>query len=206
MSETAIIDLYTFPTPNGYKPAIALEELAIPYAIHKVDIRNDEQFKSEYVALNPNGKIPTIVDRETEIAVFESGAILLYLAEKAGQLLPTEPEARMGVIQWLFFQVANVGPMFGQLGHFVNSASEPVPYAMQRYEKESQRLLTVLERQLEANEYIAGEYSIADIATFPWVAVADDLELYLDEYPNVQRWRDAVLARPAVTQGMAAIA
>lgn len=206
MSETAIIDLYTFPTPNGYKPAIALEELAIPYAIHKVDIRNDEQFKSEYVALNPNGKIPTIVDRETKIAVFESGAILLYLAEKAGQLLPTEPEARMGVIQWLFFQVANVGPMFGQLGHFVNSASEPVPYAMQRYEKESQRLLTVLERQLEANEYIAGEYSIADIATFPWVAVADDLELYLDEYPNVQRWRDAVLARPAVTQGMAAIA
>ena len=196
------IDLYTFPTPNGYKPAILLEELGMSYTLTRVDIGAGEQFKPEYIALNPNSKIPTIVDSETGLTIFESGAILLYLAEKANQFLPTDPAGRWAVTQWLFFQVANVGPMFGQLGHFVNSASEPIPYAMQRYEKESQRLLGVLDRTLEKNEYIAGDYSIADIATFPWVAVYEDLELDLDDYPNVSRWVEAVLARPAVQKGM----
>lgn len=199
------IDLYTFPTPNGYKPSILLEELGMAYTLHRVDLKAGEQLKPEFLAINPNGKIPAIVDSETGLTIFESGAILLYLAENANQFLPTDPANRWAVTQWLFFQVANVGPMFGQLGHFVNSASEPIPYAMQRYEKESQRLLGVLDRALEKNEYIAGDYSIADIATFPWVAVYEDLELDLDDYPNVARWLDAVLARPAVQKGMSAL-
>ncbi len=200
------IDLYTAPTPNGYKPLILLEELNLPYGIQRVNLSKDEQFAPEYVALNPNGKIPTIVDKDANVTVFESGAILLYLAEKTGQLLPTDGADRMTVLQWLFFQVANIGPMFGQLGHFVNSASEQIPYAIQRYEKESGRLLTVLERRLEAtSSFIGGEYSIADIATFPWVAVCENLDLYLDDYPNVLRWLEAVQGRPAVQKAMSAL-
>ncbi len=198
-----MIDLYTAATPNGYKPAIMLEEIGLPYTVHKIELSHGEQFKPEYVVLNPNSKIPTIVDRENSITVFESGAILLYLAEKTGQLLPREPKARHHVIEWLMFQMANVGPIFGQLGHFLNSAPEPLPYAIRRYEQETHRLCSVLERQLEQHQFIARDYSIADIATFPWIAAYEYLELSLDDYPNLHRWFTVLEERPSVQRGMA---
>lgn len=200
-----MINLYTFTTPNGYKPAILLEELELPYVIHKVHIGQGEQFEPDFVAISPNSKIPAINDRETDITVFESGAILIYLAEKTGKFLPSKPGERAKVIEWLMFQMASVGPMFGQLGHFRNSAPEPLAYAIGRYEKETQRLLGVLDRQLANNSYIAGDYSIADIATYPWVAASSSAYLgqSMAEYPNLQRWLDTLAARPAVQTGMA---
>lgn len=199
-----MIDLYTYTTPNGRKPAILLEELEIPYTLHKIDISKGDQFAPEFIAINPNSKIPAIIDRETGITVFESGAILIYLAEKAGKLLPTAPTDRAKVMEWLMFQMASVGPMFGQLGHFRNAAPEPVPYAIARYDKETRRLLGVLDRQLANHAYIAGDYSIADIATFPWVAAVKTpyLDIALDEFPHVQRWIEDMKARPAVQVGM----
>ncbi|MEB3358024.1 MAG: glutathione binding-like protein [Synechococcales bacterium] len=200
-----MIDLYTYTTPNGRKPAILLEELELPYTMHKIDIGKGDQFSPEFVAINPNSKIPAIVDRDTDITVFESGAILIYLAEKTGKLLPTETGDRAKVIEWLMFQMASVGPMFGQFGHFRNFAPEKLPYAIERYQKETLRLLGVLDRQLATNAYIAGDYSIADIATYPWVAAAltPYMSLSFDEFPNVQRWVDTLKARPAVQAGMA---
>lgn len=200
-----MIDLYTYTTPNGRKPAILLEELAVPYRIHRVDIGKGEQFSPEFVAINPNSKIPAIVDREAEITVFESGAILIYLAEKAGQFLPTAAAERARVIEWLMFQMANIGPMFGQLGHFRNAAPEPLPYAIERYQKESIRLLGVLEQQLAVRDYLAGDYSIADMATYPWVATAGAgyLALPLAEFSAVQGWIERLSQRPAVRTGMA---
>ncbi|MGF1498246.1 MAG: glutathione S-transferase N-terminal domain-containing protein [Elainellaceae cyanobacterium] len=200
-----MIDLYTYTTPNGRKPAILLEELALPYTIYKIDIGKGEQFSPEYVAINPNSKIPAIIDRDADIAVFESGAILIHLAEKTGKLLPTAVGDRAKVIEWLMFQMASVGPMFGQLGHFRNAAPEKLPYAIERYQKETLRLLGVLDRQLATTNYIAGDYSIADIATYPWVAAAVTpyMGLSFDEFPNVQRWVDTLKARPAVQTGMA---
>ena len=198
-----MIELYTFTTPNGRKPAIMLEELGLPYEVHKIDITKGEQFSPEYVAINPNSKIPAIVDRDADITVFESGAILIYLAEKTGsQLLPTEPKSRVRVIEWLMFQMANVGPMFGQLGHFKNAAPEEIPYAISRYEKETLRLYGVLDKQLEQHEYLAGDYSIADIATYPWVMGYEYLGLTLDEHPNLQRWVDTLKGRSPVQKGM----
>jgi len=199
-----MIDLYTFTTPNGQKPAILLEELQLPYAIHKIDIGKGEQFSEAYVALNPNSKIPAIRDRDTDISVFESGAILIYLAEKTGSLLPSEPGDRARVIEWLMFQMASVGPMFGQFGHFRNFAPENVPYAIARYEKETHRLFGVLERHLSSADYLAGDYSIADIATYPWVAAAVSpyLSVSLEEFPHVKRWVEQVGDRPAVRTGM----
>lgn len=200
-----MIDLYTFATPNGRKPAIMLEELGLAYNPIKVDIGKGEQFSPEFVAINPNSKIPAIVDKATDITVFESGAILIYLAEKSGQLLPRDTAERIKVIEWLMFQMASVGPMFGQLGHFRNFAPEKIPYAIERYEKETLRLFGVLEGEFAKKEYICGEYSIADIATYPWVAAYEFLGVTLDDHPHLKRWVETMKQRPAVQKGMAVL-
>lgn len=198
-----MIDLYTFTTPNGRKPSVMLEEVGLPYNIHKIDITKGEQFTPEYVKINPNSKIPAIIDRETGITVFESGAILIYLAEKTGKFLPADTQARFQVLEWLMFQMASVGPMFGQLNHFKRFAPEKIPYAVERYEKETLRLYSVLDKQLADREFICGDYSIADIATYPWVAIYDFQGLTLDSHPNLKRWVETVQQRPAVQKGMA---
>ncbi|MBW4428665.1 MAG: glutathione S-transferase N-terminal domain-containing protein [Nostoc desertorum CM1-VF14] len=197
-----MIDLYTFTTPNGRKASVMLEEVELPYNVHKIDITTQQQFTPEYIAINPNSKIPAIVDQETGIKVFESGAILIYLAEKTGKLLPTEQKSRFQVLEWLMFQMAGVGPMFGQLNHFKRFAPEKLPYAIERYEKETLRIYGVLNKQLQDNEFICGDYSIADIATYPWVAIYEFQGLTLDNYPNLKRWVDMVQQRPAVQRGM----
>ncbi len=200
-----MIDLYTFTTPNGKKPAIILEELGLPYNPIKIDITQAEQFTPEFIAINPNSKIPAIVDRETNQTVFESGAILIYLAEKTGKLLPTDLPGRIKVIEWVMFQMASVGPMFGQLSHFKRFAPEQIPYAIERYEKETLRLFSVMDRQLAQQEYIAGDYSIADIAIYPWVAAYPFLGVTLDQHPHLKRWVEILQERPAVQQGMAVL-
>ncbi|MBW4602933.1 MAG: glutathione S-transferase N-terminal domain-containing protein [Calothrix sp. FI2-JRJ7] len=197
-----MIDLYTFTTPNGYKPSIMLEEIQLPYNIHKIDITKNDQFKPEYIAINPNSKIPAIIDQETGITVFESGAILMYLAEKTQKLLPSDQKGKYQVIEWLMFQMGSVGPMFGQLNHFKKYAPEKIPYAIERYEKETIRLYGVLDKQLSDNEYICGEYSIADIATYPWVAIYEMQGLTLDNHPHLKRWVETLQQRPAVQKGM----
>jgi GST-like protein len=199
-----MIDLYTYKTPNGRKPAILLEELQLPYIIHKVDLSKGEQFSPEFVALNPNSKIPVLSDRDTGITVFESGAMLIYLAEKTGKFLPTEPKSRANVLQWLMFQKANIGPIFGQLAHFRNAAPEKLDYPLERYQKETSRLLGVLEQQLSTYPYLAKDYSIADIATYPWVVIAaPHLGLPLQQFPHVLTWMKQMEMRPAVQKGMA---
>lgn len=197
-----MIDLYTFTTPNGRKASIMLEEVELPYTVHVIDISQGDQFQPEYVAINPNSKIPAIVDQDTGITVFESGAILIYLAEKTGKLLPTDTAKRFQVLEWLMLQMGGVGPMFGQLNHFKRYAPEKIPYAIERYEKETLRLYSVLNQQLAANEFLCGEYSIADVATFPWVAVYRFQGLTLDNHPHLQRWHDTIRDRPAVVKGM----
>lgn len=197
-----MIDLYTFTTPNGRKASVMLEEIELPYNVHKIDITQQQQFTPEYIAINPNSKIPAIVDQETGIKVFESGAILIYLAEKTGKFLPTEQKSRFQVLEWLMFQMGGVGPMFGQLNHFKRFAPEKLPYAIERYEKETLRIYGVLDKQLQDNEFICGDYSIADIATYPWVAIYEFQGLTLDNYPNLKRWVDMVQQRPAVQRGM----
>ncbi|HET9701902.1 MAG TPA: glutathione S-transferase C-terminal domain-containing protein [Burkholderiales bacterium] len=203
-----MIDLYTWSTPNGRKVSILLEETGLPYTVHPVDITKGEQFAGDYVAICPNGKIPAIVDSEGPgggpFALFESGAILIYLAERTDRFLPREPRARYAALQWLMFQMGGVGPMFGQAHHFMRFAKVEVPYAVERYGSEVRRLYGVLERQLAANAFLAGpEYTIADIATWPWVARFEFHRVNLAEFPNVKRWFDAVGARPAVQRGMA---
>lgn len=197
-----MIDLYTFTTPNGRKASIMLEEVELPYNVHKIDITKNDQFSPEYIAINPNSKIPAIVDRDTDITVFESGAILMYLAEKTSKLLPADQKKRYLVIEWLMLQMGSVGPMFGQLNHFKKFAPEKIEYAIARYEKETLRLYSVLDSQLKDNEYICGDYSIADIATYPWVAVYEFQGLTLDNHPNLKRWVETVQQRPAVQRGM----
>ena len=197
------IDLYTFTTPNGRKPLIMLEEIAMPYTAHAIDISKGDQFKPEYVAINPNSKIPAMIDRQTDLTIFESGAILIYLAEKAGKLLPTTQKDRFQVLQWLMLQIGSIGPMFGQLGHFKHAAPEKIPYAIERYEKETLRLYSVLDSQLKNHEFIAGDdYSIADIATYPWIANYQRLGLTLDAHLNLKRWVELLQQRPAVQTGM----
>ena len=197
-----MIDLYTFTTPNGRKISIMLEEVGLEYRVHKIDITKGEQFTPEYIAINPNSKIPAIIDRDKDITVFESGAILIYLAQKTGKLLPTEEKAHFQVLEWLMFQMANVGPMFGQYNHFNRFAPEKFPYAIERYRQETLRLYGVLDRQLALGEYICGDYSIADIATFPWVAAYEFMGLTLDEHPHLQKWVENMRKRPAVEKGM----
>ncbi|MCU0565343.1 MAG: glutathione S-transferase N-terminal domain-containing protein [Oculatellaceae cyanobacterium Prado106] len=197
-----MIDLYTFTTPNGRKASIMLEEVELPYQVHVIDIRKGDQFSPEYVSINPNSKIPAIVDRDTGMTVFESGAILIYLAEKAGKLLPTEPEGRFQVLEWLMFQMASVGPMFGQLNHFRTFAPEKIEYAIQRYETETLRLYSVMNQQLQDREFICGNYSIADIAIYPWVAIYRFQGLTLEQHPHLERWAMTMGQRPAVDRGM----
>jgi GST-like protein len=203
-----MIDLYTWTTPNGRKVSIMLEETSLAYQTHRIDISKGEQFTAEFVAINPNSKIPAIVDSAgpggKTLAVFESGAILIYLAEKTGRLLPNDPVKRIETLEWLMFQMAGVGPMFGQRHHFFRAAPEKVPYALERYTTETHRIYGVLDKRLSDNEYLAGgAYSIADIATYPWVARWEWHELDWTKFPHVERWFKAIGARPAVVRGMA---
>jgi GSH-dependent disulfide-bond oxidoreductase len=202
-----MIDLYTWATPNGHKVSVMLEELSLEYGVHPIDIGNGEQFAPDFVEINPNAKIPAIVDRDGPeggpFAVFESGAILIYLAEKSGQLLPADPGGRSRAIQWLMFQVGGLGPMLGQAQHFRRFAPQPLPYAIERYTSEARRLYGVLDTRLGDSEFIAGSaYSIADIAAYPWVGRAEWQGVPLDGFPQVRRWLDAVGRRPAVQRGM----
>lgn len=201
-----MIDLYTWTTPNGRKVSIMLEECGLPYTVHPINIGKGDQFSAEFVAINPNSKIPAIIDREgpehKPYALFESGAILLYLAEKTGKLLPQAMAQRYQVIQWLMFQMGGPGPIFGQVHHFLRAAKEQVPYAIERYTKETQRLYGVLNAQLGKSEFLAGEYSVADIATYPWVARYEWHRTDLNLYPHVKRWFDALGTRPALAKGM----
>jgi len=201
-----MIDLYTWTTPNGRKVSIMLEELGLAYTVHPVDISKGEQFRPEFIAINPNSKIPAIIDQDgpdgAAMPIFESGAILIYLAEKTGRLLATEKHARSEALQWLMFQMGGVGPMFGQAHHFLRAAPQPVPYGVERYTKETRRLYGVLDKRLGQESYLAHTYSIADIATFPWVARHEWHKVDLADFPNVARWYAAVAARPAVVRGM----
>jgi GST-like protein len=199
-----VIDLYTWSTPNGRKISIMLEECGLPYEVHPVDIGKGDQFQPEFLAISPNNKIPGIVDRDNGYRMFESGAILIYLAIKAGKLLPTAPLARMDVLQWLMFQMGGIGPFFGQTHHFNRFAPEKISYAINRYVTETKRLYGVMDRRLGEVEYLAGpDYSIADVASWPWVSRFDwhGLEHGLNGYPNVKRWYQAIAARPAVQRG-----
>lgn len=197
-----MIDLYTFSTPNGRKVSTMLEEVGLPYTVHSIDILSGQQFTPEFIAINPNSKIPAIVDREAGITVFESGAILIYLAEKTGQLLPKDTKAKFQVLQWLMFQMGSVGPMFGQLNHFRKFAPKEIPYAIDRYETETLRLYGVLDQQLTGQDYICGTYSIADIAIYPWVAIYEFQGLTLDRHPRLKQWCDRMASRAAVQKGM----
>jgi GSH-dependent disulfide-bond oxidoreductase len=206
-----MIDLYYWPTPNGHKVTIFLEETGLEYRIVPINIRKGEQFAPEFLKISPNNRMPAIVDTDgpggKPFSLFESGAILLYLAEKTGKLMPSETRARYRVIEWLMFQMANVGPMLGQAGHFRNAAPEKIPYAIERYTNESRRLFNVLDRRLAEVPFVAGDYSIADIATYPWVVAALKAQSeQLDTRPNLKRWIDALAARPAVQKGMAVMA
>jgi GST-like protein len=204
----AMIDLYTWTTPNGRKVSVMLEECGFPYDVHPIDIGKGEQFGAEFVAICPNAKIPAILDREARVSLFESGAILVYLAEKAGRFLPAGGAPRAATLSWLMWQMANVGPMFGQARHFASVAPERIAYAIDRYVTESARLVKVMDDRLAQAEYLAGDYSIADIATYPWVtagfetikSVKPDV---VGEGTHVARWLAAIGSRAAVARGMA---
>ncbi len=203
-----MIDLYTWTTPNGRKVSVMLEECGLKYNVHPVNIRNGDQFKPEFVKICPNSKIPAIVDSEAGVSIFESGAILIHLAERTGKFLPASGPGRPRVIEWLMWQMANIGPMIGQASHFANAAPEKIPYAIERYVTESARLIKVMDDELARSDYLAGAYSIADIATYPWVAVAFQLIKgikpdVVGEGAHVARWITAIAARPAVQKGMA---
>src|SRR5262245_14727290 len=201
-----VIDLYTDTTPNGYKISIFLEEAKIPYATHYVDISVGDQFKPEFLAISPNNKIPAVVDRKgpggKPYTLFESGAILFYLAEKTGKFLAKSPRGRHDVVQWLMFQMGNIGPMLGQAGHFRQYAPEKIQYAINRYTNEANRLYRVMDKRLGEAPYLAGAYSIADMAVWPWLRYPDRHGVNVDDYPNVKRWREAIAARPAVQAGL----
>jgi GST-like protein len=209
--EQRMIDVYFWPTPNGYKVTWMLEELGLKYNVVQVNIGAGDQFKPEFLKISPNNRMPAVTDPDgpdgKPFSIFESGAILMYLAEKTGKLMPSEMRARYRVVEWLMFQMANVGPMLGQAGHFRNAAPEKIPYAIERYTNESRRLFNVLDKRLAEASYVAGDYSIADIATYPWIVAALKAQPeQLDTRPNLKRWIDAISARPAVQKGMAVMA
>ncbi|MGQ7958215.1 glutathione S-transferase family protein [Pseudomonas sp. SP16.1] len=198
-----MIDLYTAATPNGHKASIALEELGLPYQVHALSFERKEQKAAAFLRINPNGRIPAIVDRDNDdFAVFESGAILIYLAEKTGQLLPSDAKGRSRALQWLMFQMGGVGPMQGQANVFFRYFPEKLQGAIDRYQHETRRLYEVLDTRLGEAEYLAGDYSIADIACFPWVRAHDWAGVSLDGLAHLQRWLDAIAARPAVLRGL----
>jgi len=196
-----MIDLWTWSTPNGRKVSILLEELGLPYRANAVDITRGEQQAPGFLAVSPNGKIPAIRDPETGMALMESGAIMIYLAEKAGRLLPTEPAARYRTLEWLMWQMGGLGPMLGQAHHFLHFHPGKAPYAEERYHQEARRLYGVLDRRLADRDYLAGDYSIADIACWPWVSRFEWQGIDLADYPDVRRWYLAIAARPAVQRG-----
>jgi GSH-dependent disulfide-bond oxidoreductase len=198
-----MIDLYTAPTPNGWKASIALEELGLSYEVHPVNLLSGEQRTPEYLKINPNGRIPTIVDRDADnFAVFESGAILIYLAEKTGRLMPTDPKGRSVVIQWIMFQMGGIGPMQGQANVFFRYFPEKIESVISRYQHETKRLYTVLDRRLEGREWLADGYSIADIANWGWVRAHAWAGVDIDDLPNLSRWNEAMAARPACQRGV----
>jgi glutathione S-transferase len=214
-----MIDLYTWGTPNGHKVSIALEELGLAYRVHPVNLRKQEQKTPEFLRINPNGRIPAIVDREPAdgvpgqaaadaartagFAVFESGAILVYLAEKTGRLMPSDPRGRSTVLQWLMFQMGGVGPMQGQANVFYRYFPDKLPVVIDRYQNETRRLYGVLDQRLADREFLTDAYSIADIATYPWVDQHEWSGVSLDPFPNLARWHEALAARPGVIRGMA---
>ena len=201
-----MIELHAWPTPNGIKISIMLEECGLPFTSVPIDIRNGDQFKPDFLKISPNNKVPAIVDPDgpdgKPISLFESGAILIYLAEKTGKFIPADPVRRYECLEWLMFQMAGVGPMFGQYNHFNNYAPEKIQYAIDRYSKESDRIVGVMDRRLAEAEYLAGEYSIADMATWAWLRGYDKRK-GLADYPNVKRWFDAIAARPGAQRGAA---
>ncbi len=198
-----MIDLYTAATPNGHKVSIALEELALPYTLNVLDLAKGEQKTPEFLAINPNGRIPAIVDRDADdFAVFESGACLVYLAEKTGQLMPSDVKGRSRVMQWLMFQMGGIGPMMGQANVFYRYFPEKIQPAIDRYQGESKRLFRVLDGHLQHHEYLAGDYSIADIANWAWVRTHRWSGVEVDDLPNLKRWLSAIRARPAVQKGI----
>jgi GST-like protein len=196
-----MIDLYTWTTPNGRKVSIMLEEIGLPYKAIPINISKDEQFAPEFLKISPNNKIPAIVDHDNGVAMMESGAILIYLAEKSKKLMPKDDKGRWQVLEWLMFQMASVGPNFGQVHHFVKYNAGKAPYAEDRFLTECKRLYGVMNKRLGDNEFLAGDYSIADIATWPWVSRFEWQTINLSEYPNVKRWYLALAKRPAVQRG-----
>tara|TARA_B100000427_G_scaffold254592_1_gene218164 strand:- start:1368 stop:2066 length:699 start_codon:yes stop_codon:yes gene_type:complete len=202
-----MIDAYSWPTPNGHKVHIMLEETGLEYQVHPINIQKGDQFQPEFLKISPNNRIPAIIDQDgpggKPYSLFESGAILIYLAEKTGKFLPTDPIARYDTLQWLMWQMGGVGPMFGQAHHFRGYAPEKIEYGIERYTKEAGRLYGVMDKRLAQSEYLAGpEYTIADIATFPWTRSIDRQGHSLDDFPNVKRWSDAINARPGVQRGV----
>lgn len=200
-----MIELYTAPTPNGWKISIALEELGLPYRVIPIDLGSGAQKRPEYLQLNPNGRIPTLVDTEAPggpFAVFESGAILMYLAEKTGRLLPADPAGRSVVLQWVMFQVGGLGPMMGQAAVFLRYAQERITFAIERYQRETRRLLEVLDRRLQGRDYLVDEYSVADIAHWSWAHTHHFVEVSVEGLESLQAWMARVAARPAVQRGL----
>ena len=203
-----MLDLYYWGTPNGYKIKVFLEEAGLPYNLHQVDIGKGDQFKPEFLAIAPNNRIPAIVDNDPKgggapISLFESGAILLYLAEKTGRFIPADIRGRAEVLQWLFWQMGGLGPMAGQNGHFNVYAPEKIPYAMERYTRETTRLYGVLNKRLADRKFIAGDYSIADMASYPWIVPYKNHKQDINAFPHLKRWFDVVAARPAVVKAYA---
>ncbi len=205
-----MIDLYYWPTPNGHKISIALEEFGLPYKLHPINISKDDQFAPDFLKVSPNNKIPAIVDNDPAdgkgpLSVFESGAILEYLADKTGKLLPKEPRARFEVLQWVYWQMGGLGPMAGQNHHFGTFAPEKIPYAINRYEKETARLYGVLDKQIGAKDYVCGTFSIADIISYPWVRSWKRQNIDIEQFPSIKRWMANMEARPSVIKSYSEI-